>query len=90
MAAVRSSSERAHREEFRRNKLKATTPDDPPQNGSDQVCRCIDWYAEGESKTLVLPGVRVIVRYVGRKGRRARICITAPAGALFLGDQDHG
>jgi hypothetical protein len=31
-------------------------------------------------------GVRVTVRYVNRNGRRARIAITAPAGATFEGN----
>jgi hypothetical protein len=43
----------------------------------------IDWYAEGEARDVEVAGVRVTVRLVGRKGRRARIAITAPAGALF-------
>jgi hypothetical protein len=52
-------------------------PNDP------QLSRSIDWFAEGESKTVSVNGVEVVVRYVGRKGRRGRIAITAPAGASF-------
>jgi hypothetical protein len=47
------------------------------------VCRCIDWYSEGESRVVEVGGVRVTVRYVGRKGRRGRLEIIAPAGASF-------
>jgi hypothetical protein len=43
----------------------------------------IDWYSEGESRVVEVDGVRVTVRLVGRKGRRARIAITAPSGAKF-------
>jgi len=43
----------------------------------------IDWYAEGETKVVEAHGVRVTIRFVGRKGRRARIAIIAPAGAVF-------
>ncbi len=43
----------------------------------------IDWYAEGESRTVEVDGVRVEVRFTGRKGRRSRIAITAPPGATF-------
>ena len=43
----------------------------------------IDWYAEGQSRTVDVDGVRVTVRFVARKGRRARIAITAPAEAVF-------
>jgi hypothetical protein len=45
--------------------------------------QCIDWYSEGESRTVEVDGVRVEVRYVGRKGRRGRIAITAPPGSSF-------
>jgi len=44
---------------------------------------CIDWYAEGQSRTVEVDGVRVVVRFVGRRGRRGRIAIQAPAGAVF-------
>lgn len=45
--------------------------------------RSIDWYAEGEARTVEIGGLEVIVRFVGRKGRRARIAISAPAGVVF-------
>jgi hypothetical protein len=48
-----------------------------------QICRSIDWYAEGESRTIEVDGFQVTVRFVGRKGRRGRIMITAPPGATF-------
>lgn len=58
-----------------------------PNEGSRQplVCQSIDWYAEGQSRTVEVNGIEVTFRYVGRKGRRARIAITAPAGAVFRG-----
>ena len=43
----------------------------------------IDWYSEGETRVVEASGVRVVVRFVGRKGRRGRIVIEAPAGATF-------
>ena len=45
--------------------------------------QCIDWYAEGEERVVEAGGIRVVVRFVGRKGRRGRIAITAPPGAVF-------
>jgi hypothetical protein len=45
----------------------------------------IDWYHEGESRTVEVSGIKVTVRFIGRKGRRGRIAITAPAGATFRG-----
>ena len=47
------------------------------------AARCIDWYVEGEERVVEVDGVRVSVRFVGRKGRRGRIAITAPPGAAF-------
>ena len=45
--------------------------------------KSIDWYAEGEGRAVEVDGVIVVVRYLGRKGRRARIIIEAPRGAAF-------
>jgi hypothetical protein len=50
------------------------------------VCQSIDWYHEGEARTIDADGVQVTVRFIGRKGRRARIAISAPAGAAFRDD----
>jgi hypothetical protein len=47
------------------------------------ICQCIDWFSEGESKVVEIDGVRITVRFVGRRGRRGRIAIEAPAGAVF-------
>ena len=47
------------------------------------LSQSIDWYAEGQSRVVEIGDVQVIVRCVGKKGRRARISITAPAGAVF-------
>jgi hypothetical protein len=52
--------------------------DRPPNS-----CRCIDWYSEGEARIVECNGVQIVVRYVGRKGRRGRIVIEAPDGASF-------
>ena len=46
-------------------------------------CQCIDWYTEGEERIVEADGIRVVVRFGGRKGRRGRIAITAPPGAAF-------
>jgi hypothetical protein len=47
------------------------------------AAQTIDWYSEGEAKTVEIGGFEVVVRFVGRKGRRARIAISAPAGVVF-------
>ena len=57
---------------------------EPPHAPPTSVC--IDWYAEGETRVVEVDGVRVTIRFVGRKGRRARIAIKAPAGAVFRGE----
>jgi hypothetical protein len=56
-------------------------PTEPPVR--PETCKCIDWFYEGESKVVEVDGVRITVRFIGRKGRRARISIEAPAGAVF-------
>jgi len=48
-----------------------------------EASQCIDWYTEGQSRVVEIGDVQVTIRCVGRKGRRARISITAPAGAVF-------
>jgi len=58
----------------------AVTSAPPPTSVS------FDWYSEGEQRVVEVNGVRVVIRYVCRKGRRARIAIEAPAGATFRGD----
>ena len=50
-----------------------------PTKGSQSI----DWYAEGEERIVEADGIRVVVRFVGRKGRRGRIAIRAPPGAAF-------
>lgn len=51
--------------------------------GALKTCRSIDWYAVGQCRTVDANGVRVVIRFVGRQGRRARIAITAPNGSTF-------
>lgn len=43
----------------------------------------IEWYHEGETRVVAVDGVQVTIRLVGRRGRRARIAIEAPVGAVF-------
>ena len=45
--------------------------------------RQINWFRPGESHTVSIGGMQVIIRFVGRRGRRGRIAITAPCGACF-------
>ncbi len=45
--------------------------------------RSIEWFHEGQSRIVEVDGVQVTIRLVGRRGRRARIAITAPGGAEF-------
>ena len=44
----------------------------------------IDWYAEGQSRTVMIGDDEVRIRFVGRKGRRGRIVISVPAGARIV------
>ena len=45
--------------------------------------KSIDWYSEGEGRVVEVDGVRMVVRYLSRKGRKARIVIEGPGGAVF-------
>ena len=58
-------------------------------DGATRTCQSIDWYAEGQSRTVEIAGVRITVRFIGRKGRRGRIAIEAPAGAVFTAVDDY-
>ena len=49
-----------------------------------EFSQSIDWYSDGESRIVEVDDVRIEIRYVGRKARRARISITAPLGSLFI------
>lgn len=48
-----------------------------------QTSQNIDWYSEGETRVVRVNGIEVTIRFVGRNGRRGRIAVEAPAGALF-------
>lgn len=50
-----------------------------------KVSTCTDWYHEGESREVEVNGLILTVRFVARRGRRARITIMAPPGAMFRG-----
>lgn len=47
------------------------------------ACEVIDWYSEGDARIVQVGDVQIEVRLVGRSGRRSRIAIKAPAGAVF-------
>ncbi|QDU28510.1 hypothetical protein ETAA8_36120 [Anatilimnocola aggregata] len=47
------------------------------------TCQNIDWYSEGETRVVRFDGVEMRIRFIGRKGRRGRILVEAPAGAVF-------
>jgi hypothetical protein len=54
-----------------------------PATPAQATSKVIDWFHEGEAKVVEIDGVRMTVRFIGRKGRRGRIAIEAPAGAEF-------
>ncbi len=58
--------------------------------GNKSSSQVVSWFAEGQGLTIDFAGLTVIVRYVGRKGRRARIAVTAPPASVFhsLGSED--
>jgi len=58
-----------------------------PEPTAPPTSVCIDWYSEGQTRVVEVGGVRIAIRFVGRNGRRGRIAIEAPAGAVFRGDE---
>ncbi len=54
-----------------------------------EFSRSIDWYAVGHGRVVEVNGVWMTVRLVDRKGRKARIAVTAPPNAVFT-DLDAG
>ncbi|MBI1900943.1 MAG: hypothetical protein HYS13_07505 [Planctomycetia bacterium] len=48
-----------------------------------QVTENLAWYAVGEGQIVEIAGTKVWLTVVGVKARRARIRVTAPAGATF-------
>ena len=61
----------------------AHAPSNAATTAAPPTSTCIDWFSEGQARVVEVGGVRVTIRFVGRKGRRARIAIEAPAGAVF-------
>jgi hypothetical protein len=55
-----------------------------------ETSRSIEWYAEGEERVVEAGGMQITIRFVGRRGRRARIAITAPPGTAFLSSDQKG
>lgn len=40
----------------------------------------VDWFSQGESCSLQIGETSVVVRFIGRKGRRARISVSTTRG----------
>jgi hypothetical protein len=58
-------------------------PSTAPTNAAMARSRSTDWYAEGQARVVRIGSLRIVVTFLGRKGRRARVKIEAPAGAEF-------
>jgi hypothetical protein len=68
---------------------KSTTLDSrrsPPSDVASAKTTSIEWYHEGTKRVVDVDGVQVTIRFVGRRGRRARIAIEAPVGAVVRSD----
>ena len=50
----------------------------------------VDWFSQGESCSLQIGGTSVEVRFIGRKGRRARISVSAMQTAPVESDAEAG
>jgi hypothetical protein len=61
-------------------------PNEPPPllaSTPKQSSRSTDWYSEGQGRVVRIGNVEIIVTFLTRSGRRARVKIEAPAGAEF-------
>ena len=52
-----------------------------------EQCQSIEWYAEGQVREVDVGGIRVTVRFVGRRGRRGRISIVATSVAVYRNEK---
>lgn len=59
------------------------SPTTNPDSANAPRSRLIDWFAEGQAVAVEFEGIVITMHYLGRKGRRARIAITGPAGAVY-------
>jgi hypothetical protein len=66
-------------------KLIRQSPTFPSDNNVEPV-ELIDWLSQGESCTLRIGSTSVVVRFIERKGRRARIAVTASQQGLRESD----
>jgi hypothetical protein len=48
-----------------------------------EASQCIEWYGPGAARAIEVGDMRVIVRVIGRRGRRTRILIVGPPSATF-------
>lgn len=48
----------------------------------------LDWFSQGESCSLQIGETSVVVRFIGRKGRRARIAVSASQNAPREGNSE--
>jgi hypothetical protein len=46
------------------------------------LSKAIDWYRPGESRTFVVDGTPVTIRFVNRGSRRDRIAVISPTGTV--------
>lgn len=63
--------------------MNAEKPQEGEGNAGDRHPQTIEWFAPGQERVIEINGVAVVVRFVGRKGRRARIAVLAPSGLAF-------
>lgn len=58
--------------------MKLIRPSAEHPNGDHiEPVELIDWLSQGESCSLQIGETSVVVRFIGRKGRRARIAVSA-------------
>ena len=66
-----------------KNRDQSDRPTRRHTRATPNASRFIDWFSKGDGVAVEANGNRTIIRIVDRKGRRNRLDITVPPGAVF-------
>lgn len=65
--------------------MEVKSTSDLSKTANRTTSQSVAWFSEGQAISVEIGGFEVVVKLIGRKGRRSRIAIAAPAGASFSG-----
>lgn len=70
--------------------MNAEKPQEAEGNAGDRQHQTIEWFAPGQERVVEVNGVPVTIRFVGRKGRRARIAVVSSLELVKRVDRRNG